>query len=86
MSEQRYRPVPRVDLLFNVEMALKKANRVWPRKPAPGDHDRYRPVAKEIVAHLELCGIEFFRKQPSRRHSTSLPVAGPGRGDRMGDG
>ena len=35
-------PIPRDDLLFTVEMALRKASRLWPKKHVPGDHDRLR--------------------------------------------
>ena len=70
MSEDYEGPVPGNDLLFNVEMALRKASALWPRKHVPGDHDRFRPLAKAVVEHLELCGMVFFRKAPSPPHST----------------
>ena len=54
MSGDYEGPVSRDDLLFNVEMALRKARRLWPRRHVPGDHDRFRPVARAIVKHLEL--------------------------------
>lgn len=76
MSEDCEGPVPGNDLLFNVEMALRKASALWPRKHVPGDHDRYRPLAKAVVEHLELCGMVFFRKAPSPPHSTPHPMAG----------
>ena len=74
-------PVPRDDLKFTVEMALKKARRIWPRKHGPGDHDRFRPVADAIVAHLELCGIRCYRQPPAPGHSTPDPWAGSRRDD-----
>ena len=74
-------PVPRDDLKFTVEMALKKARRIWPRKHGPGDHDRFRPVADAIVAHLELCGIHCYRQPPAPGHSTPDPWAGSRRDD-----
>ena len=61
MDESYDRPVSRDDLLFTVEMALRKASRFWPKKRVPGDHDRLRPVAAAVVAHLELCGMRCFR-------------------------
>ena len=71
MSEKYDRPVSREDLLFTVEMALRKASKLWPKKHVPGDHDRLRPVAESVVAHFELCGIRFFRK--ARRAATARP-------------
>ena len=56
MDENYDRPVSRDDLLFTVEMALRKASRFWPKKRVPGDHDRMKPVVAAVVAHLELCG------------------------------
>ena len=76
MSEEYEAPVSRHDVLFNVEMALRKASRLWPRKHVPGDHDRFRPLACAIVEHLELCGLQFFRKAPSPPHRTPHPTAG----------
>ena len=57
MEENFDRPIPRDDLLFTVEMALRKASRLWPKKRVPGDHDRLKPAAAAVVAHLELCGV-----------------------------
>ena len=70
MEENHDRPIPRDDLLFTVEMALRKASRLWPRKRVPGDHDRLKPAAAAVVAHLELCGVRCFRRSPAPRHST----------------
>ena len=69
-------PIPRDDLLFTVEMALRKASRLWPRKHVPGDHDRLKPVARAVVEHLELCGIRCFSKPPAPGHSTPEPWGG----------
>ena len=41
MDENYDRPVSRDDLLFTVEMALRKASRFWPKKRVPGDHGPY---------------------------------------------
>ena len=73
MGEDYNRPVSRGDLLFTVEMALRKAERFWPKKRRPGDHDRLKPVARKIVEHLELCGMRCFAKPPPPRHSTPDP-------------
>ena len=75
MSENHDRPVPRDDLLFDVEMALRKAERFWPKRRRPGDHDRLRPVAEAVVDHLELCGIACFRGPPGRYQG--IPPAAP---------
>ena len=73
MDENYDRPVSRDDLRFTVEMALRKASKLWPKKRVPGDHDRLRPVAESVVAHFELCGIRCFQKSPGRGHSTPDP-------------
>ena len=76
MSEKYDRPVSREDLLFTVEMALRKASKLWPKKRVPGDHDRLRPVAKAVVDHIELCGMRFSSKVPGSGHSTPDPWGG----------
>ena len=76
MDENYDRPVSRGDLLFTVEMALRKAERFWPKKRLPGDHDRLRPVARRVVEHLNLCGMRVFRKPPGPGHSTPDPWGG----------
>ena len=73
MDEEHDRPVARDDLLFTVEMALRKAERFWPKKRVPGDHDRLRPVAERVVAHMELCGLRIFPRPRGRGHSTPDP-------------
>ena len=88
MDENYDRPVSRDDLLFTVEMALRKASRFWPKKRVPGDHDRLRPVAAAVVAHLELCGMRCFSREPAPGHSTPDPHGGSRRnvGDDGPDG
>ena len=72
--ERKYTcPVSRGDLLFTVEMALRKAERFWPKKRVPGDHDRLGPVAQKIVEHLDLCGMKCFRRPRGPGHSTPDP-------------
>ena len=73
MNENHDRPVSRDDLLFTVEMALRKASKLWPKRHLPGDHDRLKPVARAVVAHIELCGIRCFGKAPGPGHSTPDP-------------
>ena len=74
MDENYTRPVSRDDLLFTVEMALRKASRLWPKKRAPGDHDRLRPVAEEVVAYFGLCGLRVFERPKARGHGTPGPT------------
>ena len=50
-----HRPVSRHELLFDVEQALRKALKLWPRKHVPGDYNPFIPVAAAIVEHLESC-------------------------------
>ena len=83
MDENHDRPVSRHDLLFTVEMALRKASKLWPRKRVPGDHDRLRPVAAAVVAHLDLCGMRIYRRPPARHHSTPEPYGAHGQSDGM---
>ena len=80
MDDNYTRPISRGDLLFTVEMALRKAERFWPRKRLPGDHDRLRPVAERVVQHMELCGMKCFGRPLGRGHSTPDPWGGPGQG------
>ena len=75
MDENYNIPVERDDLLFTVEMALFKAERLWPKKYVPGDHDRLKPMATAVVEHLELCAMRCFRRPPAPRHSTRPPSA-----------
>ena len=80
MDDNYTRPIPRGDLLFTVEMALRKAERFWPKKRLPGDHDRLRPVAEKVVEHMELCGMRCFGRPRGRGHSTSDFWSGSERG------
>ena len=63
-------PLPRHELVFDIEQALRKARSRWPRKRVPGQTNPLRPVAEAIVEHLELCRIRFFRLPPRRLHSS----------------
>ena len=76
--ERKYTcPVSREDLVFSVDMALRKASRFWPKKRGPGDHDHLRPVAKMVVDHLELSGMRCFRRSRGPGHSTPDPWGAP---------
>ena len=75
MNEIYNRPVSHGDLLLTVEMALHQAERSWPKKRVPGDHDRLSPVAREVVAHLERCGMRVFQRPPRPPHSIPDPWA-----------
>ncbi len=69
MDEDK-RPISRRELVFDVEQALNKARKLWPRKRVHGQDNPLRPVAEAVVQHLELCRIRFFRQPPARLHST----------------
>ena len=73
MNENHDRPVSREDLLFDVEMALLRAERVWPKGHRAGRHDRLKPAALVVVDQLVLCGPRFFRKPPLGGHKTPDP-------------
>ena len=77
MDENYSRPVSRDDMLFTVEMALRKASRLWPKKRVPGDHDRLKPVARAVIEHFELCGMRCFTRPRARGHSTPDPWGAP---------
>ena len=74
-------PVPQHELLFNVEQALRKARKLWPRRRVEGNYNPLRPVANAVVEHLALCGIRCFRKPPAIGHSTPIRPYGPAHRD-----
>jgi len=80
MDEDHNRPISRRDLLFTIEMALRKAERLWPKKRLPGDHDRLRPVAEKVIEHMELCGMKCFGRPRGPGHGTPETWAGPVQG------
>lgn len=71
MSEKCNIPVSRDELLFDVEMALSKAEKLWPKGPRAGRHDRLKPMAVAVVDHLALCGVRCFRSPTIGAASTS---------------
>ena len=84
MERKHTCPVSREDLVFSVDMALRKAERFWPKKRGPGDHDRLRPLAERIVDHLELSGMRCFRRPRGSGHSTPDPWRGAQGGEPEG--
>lgn len=68
--DDELRPVPRHELLFDIERALSKARSLWPRKRVPGDHDALGSVARAVVEHLALRRIRCFRESPRPGHGT----------------
>ncbi len=77
--EREPKPVPRKAILFDIEYALGRNRRLWPRKRAPGDFGAHRSIAEAVLSHLELCGILFFRRPPKPNHSTGqfMPPPAP---------
>lgn len=71
MSEKYNIPVSREELLFDVEMALSKAEKLWPKGHRAGRHDRFKPIAAKVVDHLALCGVRCFRRPAIGAASTS---------------
>ena len=63
------RPVPRRELLFDVEQGLREAASLWPRRRELGEDNPFRPVADAVLKHLERCGVRCFRKPPDLGHS-----------------
>ena len=84
MHREDSRPAPRDEVLFDIEMALCKGEKLWPKRYRPGDHDRFKPLAGGILAHLELCGLRFVRRPSRPWHSTPDPRAGAGTGKDSG--
>ena len=80
MDDNHNRPISRRDLLFTIEMALRKAERFWPKKRLPGDHDRLRPVAEKVIEHMELCGMKCYGRPGGPGHGTPGPWVGPDQG------
>ena len=78
--EERLDPVPRDEIEWNVEYGLRKAQKLLPRTVAPGVFDAYKPAARVVVEHLELCGIQCFRKALE-----PLPTAAGGTADADGN-
>ncbi len=71
MTEKHDIPVSREELLFDVEMALTKAAKLWPKGGRAGRHDRFKPIAAAVADHLALCGIRCFRRPAIGAPSTS---------------
>ena len=67
-------PVSRDDLLFTVEMALRKAEQLWPKRRRPGDRNRLKLAADAVVDHIELCGMSCVRRVPDRRPHHAGPL------------
>ena len=53
-------PVSRDDLVFDIEIALSKGAVLWPRKHMHGVDHPYRPMAREVLEHLEMGGRLVF--------------------------
>ncbi len=87
MTERKDRPVSRDETLFTIEMGLFKARRLWPKRRAPGDHDRLKPMARAICDHIELCGMRLVGKTPGLGSSaTHFLGAGRTKGPENGGG
>ena len=71
MSEKYNVPVSHDELVFDVEMALSKAEKLWPKGRRAGRHDRLKPMAMAVANHLALCGIRCFRRPAIGAASTS---------------
>lgn len=71
MSEKYDIPVSRDELLFDVEMALCKAEKLWPKGRRAGRHDQFKPISAAVVDHLALCGVRCFRGPPIGAASAS---------------
>ncbi len=64
MTVKFNRSVSGDDLLFTVEMALRKASRLWPKRHLPDYHNRLNPVAKAVAYRIEHYGMRCFGKSP----------------------
>ena len=79
MNKKYARPISREDLLFTVEMAPRKASKLWPKRHLPGGHDRLKPVGEAVVDHIKLWGMRFLGKSPGRG-PMAASSGGAGRG------
>ena len=70
-------PVPRREFLFDMEFALSKAARLWPRKRVYGEDNPYRLVAQRVIEQLELCGIRVFPQETVPSGTAYRPARGP---------
>ena len=75
--EPRYRPVARDELVFDVKMGLMKARQLLPRGRQRGTLDPFELAADAIVEHLELAGVQCYRKRPIKAHSIPGDLRGP---------
>ena len=65
-------PVPREDVLFDIEFALGQHANLWPRQRRCRTvvDQPYHSLAREVLRQLELAGVRFFRKPPAPHHSS----------------
>ena len=77
MKPAEYRPVTKEELVFDVNMGLRKARKLLPRRAEPLGVDPFRLAAQEVVEHLALAGVRCYRGPPGRLHSTGAHPAEP---------
>ena len=75
------RPVPKHELRFDIEHALRKARSLWPRKHVHGDHNALGPVrtqSSNIWRSAESGVSENLRCPATELRSPGATVAGRG--------
>ena len=69
-------PVPREDVLFDIEFALGQHANLWPRHRRTVVDRPYPLLAGEVLKQLELAGVRFFRKAADPAPQFLAPQAG----------
>ena len=86
--KEALRPVGKDELVFDIEQALRKARKVWPRtrERSYGDVGPLHPAAVAVVEHLELCGIRCYRRPPLEPLGTTQgPAEAPRQDDEVNE-
>ena len=67
-------PIPRDDLLSDIEFALSQSSNYWPKRRRLEDDHPYRPIALKVLEHLQLSGVKCYRKPPDL--GQTFPIRG----------
>ena len=70
------RPVPKHELRFDIEHALRKARSLWPRKHVHGDHNALRPVADAVVPDMAIDTADILPDLAAHRIFVKLESLG----------
>ncbi len=51
MRKEDSLPAPRDEVLFDIEMALSKEEKLWPKRYRPGDHNHGSLLNQQCLLH-----------------------------------